>query len=144
MRCTSLVLTSLLLAAAAYATEPRAYQSGDLLQMDSVSCGVHGKDSGNLAEAKEVDSADNQSRQPSCQEYVLQSEKTVYRIRPRHGKHSVLLPVGEQAHFRFDKNRMFVRVDQLDSTEREYVVVSIKPRSDSTADAAPVRLNHLQ
>jgi len=143
MRYTALVLASLLLAATAYAAEPRAYQIGDLLQMDSVSCQAHGK-SGSLPEGEESDSAGNQSHQLSCQEYVLQSDKTVYRIRPKRGKHSVLLPVGEQAHFRFDKNKMLVRVDQLDRQEREYVIVSITPRSNSTADAAPVRLNHLQ
>jgi hypothetical protein len=144
MRRTALGLALMLLAATAYAKEPKAYQIGDLLQMDSVSCGMHGKDSGTLAEEKESVSVGNQSRGLSCQEYVLQGEKTVYRIRPKNGKHAAILPVGEQARFRFDKDKMLVRVDQLDSLEREYVVVSITPRSDSTADAAPLRLNHLQ
>jgi hypothetical protein len=39
---------------------------------------------------------------------------------------------------------MLLRVEYLDSKEREYVVVSITPRSESTADATPARLNHLQ
>jgi hypothetical protein len=38
-----------------------------------------------------------------------------------------------------------LRVEDLDSKEREYIVVSMTPRTDSTAaDAAPPRLNHLQ
>jgi hypothetical protein len=40
---------------------------------------------------------------------------------------------------------MLMRVEDLDNKKREYVVVSMTPRSDaSTADASPTRLNHLQ
>jgi hypothetical protein len=35
-------------------------------------------------------------------------------------------------------------VEDQDSKEREYLVVSMTPRSDSTANASPVRLNHAQ
>jgi hypothetical protein len=56
----------------------------------------------------------------------------------------MLLPVGQNAQFRLEKNKMLLRVEGLDGKEREYVVVSIKPRGDSTADASPARLNHLQ
>jgi hypothetical protein len=36
-------------------------------------------------------------------------------------------------------------VEDLDGKEREYIVVSMTPRSDaSTADAASSRVNHLQ
>jgi hypothetical protein len=79
-----------------------------------------------------------------CQEYVVQTDQVVYRIRPRDDKHPVLLPVGQNAQFRLEKNKMLLRVEGLDGKEREYVVVSIKPRGDSTADASPARLNHLQ
>ncbi|MGB9162379.1 MAG: hypothetical protein WCB72_23310 [Candidatus Sulfotelmatobacter sp.] len=40
MQYKSLMLASLLLAATAYAKEPKAYQDGKLLQMDSVQCGM--------------------------------------------------------------------------------------------------------
>jgi len=126
MRYKSLVLASILLAATAYAKVPKAYQSGTLLQMDSVSC-----------------SADK-TKDSLCQEYLLQTDKTIYRIRARHAKHSVLLPVGEQAQFRLEKEKMLLRVEALDERERDYIVVSTAPRGDSTADARPVRLNHLQ
>lgn len=126
MRYKSLVLASLLVAATAYAKEPKAYQSGKLVQMDSVSCST----------AK--------TQEPLCQEYVLQTDKVDYRIRPRDAKHPVLLPVGEQAQFRVEKGKMVVRVEYLDNKERDYIVVSMAPRSESTADASPVRLNHLQ
>jgi hypothetical protein len=80
-----------------------------------------------------------------CQEYVLQAERTIYHIRPRDEKHPVLLPVGDQAQFRLEKDKMVLRVEDLDNKDREYIVVSMTPRSDSsTADATSVRLNHLQ
>jgi hypothetical protein len=126
MRYKSLVLASIFLSAAAYAKEPKAYQSGKVIQMDSVSCSAE------------------KTQELLCREYVLQAEKVVYRVRPRDAKHPVLLPVGEQAQFRFEKDKMLVRVGYIDSKERECIVVSMSPRSDSTADASPVRLNHLQ
>ena|ERR1700678_3147938 len=126
MRYKVLLLSSMLLAAAAYGKEPKAYQSGQLLQMDAVSC------------------APQKTQAPLCQEYVLQTEKVDYRIRSADAKHAVLLPVGERAQFSLAKDKMRVRVESLDNKEREYVVISMKPRSESTAEARPVRLNHLQ
>jgi hypothetical protein len=145
MRYKSLVLASILLAATAYAKEPKAYQSGKLLQMDSVNCGVDEKDAKSFTgEMIGTDSGHKKTQELLCQEYLLQTDKMIYRIRPRDAKHPVLLPVGEQAQFRLDKDKMLLRVEDLDSKEREYIVVSMTPRSDSTADASPARLNHLQ
>jgi len=126
MRYKSLVLASLLLAGTAFGQVPEAYQSGMLLQMDSVSCSVE------------------KTQESLCHEYLLQTDKTIYRIRPRHAKHPVLLPVGERAQFRMEEDKMLLRVEALDAKERDYIVVSTTPRGDSTADARPVRLNHLQ
>jgi hypothetical protein len=40
---------------------------------------------------------------------------------------------------------MLLRVEDLDSKEREYIVVSMTPRSDSsTADGSSAHINHLQ
>lgn len=126
MRYKALVLASILLAATAYGKEPKAYQSGKLLQMDAVSCGAQ------------------KTQELRCQEYVLQTDTLDYRIRSRDAKHPVLLPVGERAQFRLEKDKMLVRVEYLDNEERAYIVVSTTPRSESTADASPVRVNHLQ
>ena len=69
----------------------------------------------------------------------------IYRIGLKDEKHPVLLPVGEQAQFRMEKDKMVLRVEDLDSKEREYSVVSMTPRSDaSTADVVTPRVNHLQ
>jgi hypothetical protein len=126
MRHKTLVLASILLAATAYGKEPKAYQSGKLLELDAVSCGPQ------------------QTQELLCQEYVIQTEKADYRIRPKDAKHAMLLPVGEQAQFRLEKDKMLVRVEYLDNKERAYVVVSVSPRSEKTADSRPVHLNHLQ
>ncbi|HXO31942.1 MAG TPA: hypothetical protein VN901_06325 [Candidatus Acidoferrales bacterium] len=131
----SLVLASLLLAATAYAKELKAYQDGKLLQMDSVQCGMDD----NAKKGKTHDLL--------CQEYLVQTDQVIYRIRPKDDKHAVLLPIGQSAQFRLEKkekNKMMLRIEGIDSKEREYFVVSIKPRGDSSADARPVRLNHLQ
>jgi hypothetical protein len=145
MRFQSLVLASILLAGTAYAKEPKAYQSGKLLQMDSVQCGMDEKDAKSFTgEMIGTDSGHKKTQELLCQEYLLQTERVIYRIRPKDTKHPILLPVGDQAQFRLQKDKMLLRVEDLDSKEREYIVVSMTPRSDSTADASPVRLNHLQ
>src|ERR1700720_536590 len=142
MRYKSLVMASLLLAATAYAKEPRAYQSGKLLQMDSVQCGVDEKDAKSFTgEIIGTDSGHKKTQELLCQEYLLQTDKTLYRIRPKDAKHPVLLPIGERAQFRLEKDKMLLRVEDLDSKEREYIVVSMTPRGDSTADSSPAKLN---
>jgi hypothetical protein len=128
----SLVLALILSAVGAYAKEPKAYQSGNLVRMESVQCEVDGKH------------VENKTQKPLCQEYVLQAEQVIYRIRPRQARHPVLLPLGEQAQFRMEQNKFLLRMEVLDNKEREFVVVSMTPRGESTADAHPVRLNHLQ
>jgi hypothetical protein len=134
------------LATTAFAKEPKAYQTGKLLQMDSVQCGMAEKDAKSFAgEMLGTDSGSKKTQEVLCQEYVLQSEHVTYRIRPRDEKHPVLLPVGLQAQFRLQKDKMLLRVEDLDNKERQYIVVSMTPRSDgNTADSGSSRLNHLQ
>ena len=131
MRSKWILCVVLGLAAVGFAKDPKAYLTGKLVQMDSVQCGP--------------DSSSKQTQQLPCQEYVLQADRVTYRLRPRDVKHAVLLPVGEPAQFRLQKDKMLLRMDALDSKEHEYIVVSVAPRSDSSsADATPTRLNHLQ
>lgn len=143
MRFKSLVLGSILLATLAYAKEPKAYQSGKLVQMGSVQCGVDDKGSKTLAAESGSDTSHKIQELP-CGEYLLQADQVVYRIRPKNAKHAALLPVGEWAQFRLEKDKMLLRAPHFDGKEREYVVVSMTPRGESSADANPVRLNHLQ
>jgi hypothetical protein len=46
-----------------------------------------------------TDSAHKKTHALVCQEYVVQSDKMTYRIRPRDEKHPALLPVGEKPQF---------------------------------------------
>jgi hypothetical protein len=146
MRSKWMLCVVLGLASAAYAKDPKPYQTGKLLQMDSVQCGMAEKEAKSLAgEMLGTDSGSKKTHEVLCQEYVLQAERVIFRIRPRDEKHPVLLPVGEQAQFRLQKDKMLLRVEDLDSKEREYIVVSMTPRTDSsTAEASPSRPNHLQ
>ena len=132
------------LASAAYAKEPKHYQSGKLLQMDSVKCGLAEKDNKSFAgEMLSNDSGNKKTQELLCQEYVLQAEKVTYRIRPRDEKHPALLPIGEEAKFRMEKDKMLLRLENEDK-ERAYVVVSMTPRSYSNTTAASSSPNHQQ
>jgi hypothetical protein len=119
------------LAGVAYAKDPRPYQTGDLLRMDSVACA--GSQQG------------EKHNKGLCQEYIVQADNVTYRIRPRDEKHTVLLPVGTRVQFRMEKDKMVLRTEDFRGKDREYAVFSATRRSEgNTADAAPTRLNHLQ
>ena len=146
MRSTVLICAVLVCAGAAFAKEPKAYQVGKILRMDSVECGMAEKDRTNFAgDVRAADSDSNRTHELLCQEYLLEAEHVIYRIRPRNEKHSVLLPIGRQAQFRIQKDKMLLRIEDLDDKEHEYMVVSMTLRIDGdTADATPARVNHLQ
>ena len=115
------------------------YQKGTLLRMDSSSCGMQEKGSKTVAgEIFGTDGQHKQTQEMLCQEYVLQSEHVVYRIRPRDEKHPALLPIGETAQFRINKDKLMLRVPESDGKEREYIVVSMVPR-EADRSAAPVQ-----
>ena len=126
------IVAAIMLATIAQAKEPKAHETGTLLQMDSAECGVD-ENSGKsvVGEMVGTDSAHKKSKALLCQEYLLQSDTIIYRIRPRDDKHPILLPVGEKAQFRIQKDKMLLRVEDVDDKEREYNVVSMTPRGDS-------------
>ncbi len=137
MRSKLMLCVVLGLASAAYAKEPKPSQTGKLLQMDSVQCGVSEKDAKSFTgEMLGTDSGHKKTQELLCQEYVLQDERVIYRIRPRDEKHPALLPIGDQAQFRMQKDKMVLRVEDLDNKDREYVVVSMTPRSDTSPAVA--------
>ena len=71
-----------------------------------------------------------------CQEYTLQSDRIIYRIRPKDDKHLVLLPVGETAHSRLHKDKLILQPPEADPKEHEYTVVSMTPRQGVTCQVA--------
>jgi len=138
-------LAVVLLAGLAYAKEPKHYESGTLLRMESVHCGMDENSGHSFAgEVLGTDSAHKKTQELLCQEYVLQADQLTYHIRPKDAKHPALLPVGARAQFRLDKDKMALRVEDGDDKEREYIVVSMTPREseNKTTDTASTKLNH--
>jgi len=130
------VFFALLCASFALAKDHPQPQSGTLLQMDSVECGTEQNSGKSFAgEMLGTDSAHQKMHKLLCQEYVLQTDRMLYRIRPKDDKHPALLPVGQKVQFHIEKDYMKLRVEDLDSKDREYVVVSMTPRAEAqTAD----------
>ena len=121
--------------AGAHAKE-HSHDSGTLLQMDSAECGTDQKSGKTfVGEIVGTDGAHQKTHMLLCQEYLLQSERVIYRIRPKDDKHPALLPVGQKAQFRLDKDKMKLMVEDLDSKERDYIVVSMTPRQERNETA---------
>ena len=127
-------IVAILFASLVQAKEPKVHQSGTLLQMDSAECGVD-ENSGKsvVGELVGTDSGHKKTHALLCQEYLLQSDTVIYHIRPRDEKHPVLRPVGQKAQFRIQKDKMLLQVEDVDSKEREYNVVSMTPRQDKNS-----------
>jgi len=119
------------------AAKEHKYEKGTLVRMDSTSCGMQEKGSKTVAgELLGTDAQNKKTQEVLCQEYILQTDKLTYRIRPKDDKHPTLLPIGETAQFRIQKDKMILRVPEADGKEREYVVVSMMPREDAPAQTA--------
>jgi hypothetical protein len=137
MKSTILLMAVVSFGSLAYAKDQRMNQSGTLLQMDSVECGSDQKGGKSLTgEMLGTDSAHQKTHVLLCQEYLLQTDRIIYRIRPRDDKHPVLLPVGVKAQFHLDKDKMKLRVEDLDDKERDYTVVSMTPRESAVQSAS--------
>lgn len=138
----TVILAVLLVAANVHAKDKPAYERGTLLQMESTSCGYAEKGSKTLAgEILGTDGQHKKTQEVLCQEYILRSDRLIYRIRPKDDKHPMLLPVGEAAEFRIHKDKMLLRVPESDEKEREYIVVSITQRSDAAERASAKNTN---
>jgi hypothetical protein len=110
--------------------------------MDSTTCGTQEKGSKTVAgEILGTDGQHKQTQEMLCQEYILQSDHVVYRIRPKDDKHPALLPIGETAQFRINKDKLILRVPESDGKEREYIVVSMNPREKDPAPAQSASKN---
>jgi hypothetical protein len=113
--------------------------------MESSSCGYAEKDGKTVAgEIFGTDGQHKNTKVVMCQEYVLQTDRITYRIRPRDDKHPVLLPVGETAQFRIHKDKLLLRVPEADGKEREYFVLSMTPRSDVSVANRPASRREAQ
>src|SRR5204863_6772422 len=114
------LLVVLLASSLVEAREPRHYQSGKLMKMESVECGMDEKNGKSIAgEMLGTGSAHMKTKELLCQQYTLETETLDYTIRPKDEKHPALLPVGEKAQFRLDNDKMKLRVEDMDDKERE-------------------------
>ncbi|HKV03510.1 MAG TPA: hypothetical protein VJO53_00225 [Candidatus Acidoferrales bacterium] len=128
-----IALAGLILAASStvLAKDPPSYDKGVLQSMDTTSCGFAEKGGKSITgEILGTDGEHKNTQEVLCQEYVLQGDHIVYRIRPKDDKHPVLLPVGQAVQFRIHKDKMFLRDPEGDKKEREYDVLSMQMRPD--------------
>jgi hypothetical protein len=65
------------------------------------------------------------SNEKLCPQYLLRTDDMDYEIRPLDLKHATILPIGQEAEFKIDKNEMiFIIADQK---PRNYEPVSMTP-----------------
>ena len=126
-----LFIAVMMVACVAEAKGPHFYQKGTLVKMESAECGVDSKGAEGIGGMLGVDDSQHtKTRQMLCQEYLLRGDRLEYEIRPKEEKHPSLLPIGQEAEFRIEKDRMHIRVPELDNREREFIVVSVTQRTD--------------
>src|SRR6202051_2244182 len=114
------------------AKDKPAYQNGLLIKMDSASCGSEEKGGSTITgEILGTDGQHKKTQELLCQEYTLQTDRLVYRIRAKNEKHPALLLIGETAQFRLHKGELLLRLPETNGKERQYIVVSMTPRSDA-------------
>lgn len=131
------LLILLLFAGVGQAKKQVDYQKGVLVQMESAQCGYAEKEGKTFAgQILGTDGQHKKTQEVLCQEYILQTDRLIYRIRPKDDKHPVLLPVGETALFRIHKDKMRLRVPEGDAKEREYYVLSMTLRADTDSRTA--------
>jgi hypothetical protein len=123
MKSKSLVFLTLLILASTVAAKDPEFQRGILLSVDSSACNA--PDNFPTAASQRKKARDFQ-----CQEYILQGEHFIYRLRPVNEKHPTLMTTGEIAQFRVNKNRLIMITPESDSREREYEIVAATPRPD--------------
>lgn len=124
MKSKSLIFPTLLLLAGTVAAKDPELQRGIFLRVDTSSCGSS-ESAAPVAASQHKKTSDFQ-----CQEYILQGEHVIYRLRPLNEKHSTYLSTGAIAQFRVNKTRLIMIVPEVDAREREYEIVATTPRPD--------------
>jgi len=101
---------------------------GMLEKMDAVPCGAKQKGLAGLGSFwASLGVTDVHSTEKLCPQYLIRTDDTDYRVRPRDMKHPVILPIGHEVVFKLKKDRMMVKVPDRDQKMRSYEVVGIEP-----------------
>jgi hypothetical protein len=115
-------------------------ERGMLEKMEAVPCGA--KERGITGLGSVFGSVGVQrvnSDEKLCPQYLFRTDEMEYHIRPKDGKHPVILPVGQEAEFKLKKDVLVLKVPDGDRKTREYQVVSMKPingQSERVAEKA--------
>ncbi len=123
-----LIVINVLCLQSSHAKNRKQNHIGQLLRMVTVHCGPD--DVNGLSKAIFGGPVPG-PQERLCPEYILQSEGLYYRIRPRDHKHPALLPIGEQAQFHFEKDRMLLQIEDFDDQTYEFAVLAIIPENHS-------------
>lgn len=129
------IIAAALLVTGVCSAKEHDFQQGVLVGRDSSSCSRPEDLKTSTSVLVGEDGLPKQARGLLCQEYILQSDRMTFRIRQKDEKHPIALPVGEIAQFRIGKGTLTMRVPEISDKQREYIVVSITPREDTTSEA---------
>lgn len=127
-----------LLASAVSAQQPQAYFQGAILHAESAPCANN-----NSASLTSARLNSEKSQAAICPDYVLATDRVIYHIQPRTADQAPNLHPGDRTQLRVQNQSLIVRADSSDG-EYEFVVISLMPRTETSAKTPDRRLNHLQ
>lgn len=87
--------------------------------------------------------AEDSAQDALCAEYLVATDRVIYRIRPKVADQMPDWQPGKRVFFRLQNDGLLL---WQESTNQELVftIISLMPRAESAADARRLRLNHLQ
>jgi len=111
-------------------------ERGMLEKMEAVPCGAKEKGITGLGTIWASAGVTHvNSDEKLCPQYLLRTDAMDYHIRPKDGKHPVVLPVGQEVEFKIKNDKMFVKAPDGDRKTRAYQVVAMEP-ANSDKDAS--------
>jgi len=111
-------------------------ERGMLEKMEAVPCGAKEKGITGLGSIWASAGVTHvNSDEKLCPQYLLRTDEMDYHIRPKDGKHPVVLPVGQEVEFKIKNDKMFLKSPDGDRKTRAYQVVAMEP-ANADKDAA--------
>jgi hypothetical protein len=103
-------------------------------KMEAVPCGAKERGLSGLGSVfASVGATRIDSDEKLCPQYMLRTDEMEYHVRPLDHKHPRILPVGQEAEFKINKDVIEMRVVDGDHTKRRYQVVAMKPIDHAAA-----------
>ena len=139
-RKTLITIFALLFAFPAFAHDKKKPADRAMIEkMEAVPCGAKERGLAGLGAVwGSVGVTHVNSDEKLCPQYLLRSDDMEYHVRPLDHKHPVILPVGQEAEFKVNKDKLDMRVPEGNSDSRKrrhYQVVAMKPIDHSQASA---------